>query len=285
MNKKIGYIAAWTSVGLNAILFGLKFWAGSQANSVAMIADAWHTLSDTLTSFIVIFGFWISAKPPDKEHPYGHGRAELIAAIVIATLLGVVAFEFIYQSIERFYHPVSTNYSFIVLLIFAVSIVLKEAMAQFSYRVGKKLNSESLKADGWHHRSDAIITLVIVVGALIGSNITWLDSLMGVFISAFILYSAFEILMSSSNAILGENPSEELIKDFKIMINNIDDRIKDVHNVKLHNYGDLKEITVHIRLPKNLSVEESHKVTKNIEKVFLEKRNIVATVHVEPERE
>ena len=162
MNKKIGYIAAWTSVVLNAILFGIKYWAGSQAHSNAMIADAWHTLSDTLTSFIVIFGFWISAKPPDKNHPYGHGRAELIAAIVIATLLAVVAFKFIYQSIERLYNPITTNYSFIVLLIFSLSIILKEAMAQFSYKVGKKLNSESLKADGWHHRSDAIITLTIV---------------------------------------------------------------------------------------------------------------------------
>jgi len=285
MNKKIGYIAAWTSVALNAILFGIKYWAGSQAHSIAMIADAWHTLSDTLTSFIVIFGFWISAKPPDKNHPYGHGRAELIAAIVIATLLAVVAFEFIYQSIERLYNPITTNYSFIVLLIFALSIILKEAMAQFSYRVGKKLNSESLKADGWHHRSDAIITLIIVLGAIVGSNLWWLDSLMGIFVSAFILYSAYEILMSSSNAILGEKPDDVLIDDVEKMIDDIDNRITDVHNLKIHNYGDLKEITVHIRLPKNLSVEESHQITRNIEKVFFDDRNIVATVHVEPERE
>ena len=285
MNKKIGYIAAWTSVGLNAILFGVKYWAGSQAHSIAMIADAWHTLSDTLTSFIVIFGFWVSAKPPDKEHPYGHGRAELIAAIVIATLLAVVAFEFIYQAIDRFYHPITTNYSFIVLLVFTVSIVLKEAMAQFSYRVGRKLNSESLKADGWHHRSDAIITLIIVLGAIIGSNLWWLDSLMGVFVSAFIMYSAYEILMSSSNAILGEKPDDVFIGDVEKMIDEIDSRITDVHNLKIHNYGDLKEITVHIRLPKNLSVEESHQITRNIEKVFFAKKNAVATVHVEPERE
>ena len=93
--QQLGYLEGWLSSVLNVVLFGLKLWVGMMAGSVAMIADAWHTLSDTLTSVIVLVGFWISGKPKDKEHPFGHGRAELIGAIIIAILLALVGFSFL----------------------------------------------------------------------------------------------------------------------------------------------------------------------------------------------
>jgi cation diffusion facilitator family transporter len=280
---KIGYYAGWASVILNTLLFVVKYWAGTQANSIAMIADAWHTLSDTLTSFIVIIGFWISSKPPDKEHPFGYGRVESIAAIVIATLLGVVAIEFILESIDRISNPVVTNYSTNVIIIFALSIVVKEIMAQYSYRIGKKLNSESLKADGWHHRSDAVTTLVIVIGAIFSNNIVWIDAVLGLIVSILILYAGYKILRSSINSLIGESPKKKMVDDITSAIASIDHRISDIHNYKIHTYGDLKEMTVHLRLPNDLSVEESHKITKKIEQHIYNKRSIKVTVHVEPE--
>ncbi|MFC2129858.1 cation diffusion facilitator family transporter [Bacteroidota bacterium] len=280
--KRIGYLTGWASIILNTALFAIKYWGGHQANSVAMTADAWHTLSDTLTSIIVIIGFWVSSKPPDKEHPFGHGRAESIAAIIIATLLAMVAFDFIVEAINRFSNPEAVNYSSLIIIIFASSILLKEAMAQFSLRVGKKLNSESLRADGWHHRSDAITTLIIVIGAIFGSNIIWLDGAMGIIVALLILYAAYEILKKSMSSLLGESPGKKIFDEINELVLGVDDKISDVHNTKLHTYGDLREMTVHIRLPKDLSVDESHNITCKIENAILKEKNIKATIHVEP---
>ena len=99
--SNIAYRAGWISILVNVLLFALKYWAGIVSGSVAIMADAWHTLSDSITSVIVIIGVWFSGRPPDKEHPFGHGRAELLAAIIIGVVLAVIAFEFGLESIRR----------------------------------------------------------------------------------------------------------------------------------------------------------------------------------------
>jgi cation diffusion facilitator family transporter len=176
--QQLGYIEGWLSTVLNTLLFGLKLWVGIRAGSVAMVADAWHTLSDTLTSIVVIFGFWIAGKPQDREHPFGHGRAEVIGAVVIGTLLAVVGFNFLVKSYHQLRNPQHVNFSLFSIVVFAISIVLKEALAQFSLWAGKKVKSQSLIADGWHHRSDAIASALIVIGALFGKTFWWIDGVL-----------------------------------------------------------------------------------------------------------
>jgi len=279
---RLGYIAGWLSIALNTALFGLKYWCGIQANSIAMTADSWHTLSDSFTSLIVIIGFWLGSKPADEKHPFGHGRAEGIAAVIIATLLVVVALDFIVVSFDRALNPVTVNYTTFIISVFAVSIIIKEGMAQIAIRVGNKLNSEALKADGWHHRSDAIAALVIVIGAFLGNSFWWLDTVLGFFVSCLILYAAFDIFKSSIVSLIGTKPKIELIEDINSTIAKLDDRIRDIHNHKMHSYGDIQELSVHIRLPKLLTVDESHAITKTIERALLRDKNITATIHVEP---
>ncbi len=281
--QNIGYLVGWLSAGLNVLLFAIKYWAGTTANSIAMTADAWHTLTDTFTSVIVIVGIWIGSKPPDKNHPYGHGRAESIAAIIIATILAMIAFDFVVEGVNRINNPVSPQYSIFVLLVFSLSILLKEAMAQISYRVGKKINSDSLRADGWHHRSDAITTLVIVVGAIFGKEIVWLDGALAIAVALLILYAAVDILKNSANFLLGRKASKQLKKEIVEIINNSDSTVSDIHNLKIHDYGGVKELTLHIRLPRDLRVDESHRISKKMEELIYEKKNIVATIHVEPQ--
>jgi len=131
--KKAQIIEGIVSVVVNAILFGVKFWVGMVTGSIALVADAWHTMSDSLTSIFVVFAAKLASKKPDKEHPFGHGRWELISAIIIAFILVFIGFEFFTGSIERFQNRESVVYGTAALVVTIVSIVIKELLAQYGF--------------------------------------------------------------------------------------------------------------------------------------------------------
>ena len=279
-----GYIAVWISIIFNTILFGIKYWAGVETESLAMITDAWHTLTDSLSSIVVILGIWFASKPPDKEHPFGHGRAESIAAIVVATLLGMVGFNFIVESVNSLYNPVPVQYSTFSIIIFSISILIKEFMAQVSFRTGKKINSDSLKADAWHHRSDAISTIIIVAGAIFGSSIAWLDGVMGLLVSLLILWATYEIFKSSLGTLIGEKPDEALLTEIKKIISETNPIIEDVHHFIIHTYGEHIVMSVDIRLPNTMSVYDAHNIASEVSSSLFKELRIHATVHIEPQK-
>ena len=130
----IGYLEGTLSIILNTILFGIKYWVGIKTYSIAIIADAWHTLSDSFTSLVVIIGFKVSSKPADKKHPYGHGQAEIISSIIIGTLLAVIGVNFLIASIQKFINHQSASYGNLAIIIFIISVIVKEGLAQFSAR-------------------------------------------------------------------------------------------------------------------------------------------------------
>lgn len=157
MNKtKAGYIEGILSVIINILLFIIKIWAGIITGSIALTADAWHTLSDSLSSVVVIIAVKLSTKKPDNEHPFGHGRWEQIAALIIAFILAVIAFDFIKDSAIQFRNQESTVFGTLAIVVTIISIIVKEALAQYAFYIGRKTDNVSIKADGWHHRSDAL---------------------------------------------------------------------------------------------------------------------------------
>lgn len=272
----------WFSLIGNFVLFGIKYYAGYQANSIAMIADAWHTLSDSLSSVVVLLGFWISNKPADKEHPFGHGRAESIASIILATMLALIGLDNLIESISKLNERSIATYSTTAIVIFAISIVVKEVMAQISIRAGKKVNSQSLIADGWHHRSDAITTLIIVVMAIFGTGIWWGDGAMGIMVSILLFYVSYQILKTSINSIMGTQPSYTLQQEVMQIAKDVNPVITSLHHFKLHEYGDHKELSFDIRLPAEMSVRNAHAIADTLEQSILYRIKIKATVHVEP---
>jgi len=283
-DQNLGSTEGWLSVFLNTFLFFLKYWVGMASGSVAMMADAWHTLSDTLTSVVVLVGFWIKKMPPDKEHPFGHGRAESVASVVIATLLMVVGFSFLRDSVQRLINYQAAAFTTVALLVFLVSTLLKELLARFSLWAGKKINAYSLIADAWHHRSDAIASLLIVVGAYFGRYVWWIDGALGIAVSVVILYTAIELLLQATSIIMGIEPSQELRENIVAIARQVcDDEIQDVHHLHVHQYGDHVEVTFHIRVDPNTTVHEAHDMASKIEQAVREKLHIEATVHVEPE--
>ncbi len=278
----IGYLEGFISTILNILLFGLKYWVGIQTFSVAIVADAWHTLSDSLTSVIVIIGFKVSSKPADKEHPFGHGRAELISSVIIGTLLVIVGFNFLVESIHRFINYQSANYQNLAVIMFIISTIIKEGLAQFSIRAGKKINSYSLIADGWHHRSDAIVSFLILIGIFLGEYFWWVDSIMGIVVSLLIFYTAYNISKNAISALIGEKPDENLISEIRKIVNyNISRDVK-LHHLHFHIYGNTKELTFHIRLPGDMRLEEAHQIATNLEEKIKEKMDIETTIHIEP---
>jgi len=186
----------WAIIG-NLLLSVLKYWAGITTGSLALVADAWHSLSDIITSAIVLIGGKISRKPADEEHPFGHGRAEHIASVIIGVLLAIVAFDFVIGGIEKFGDQEKTHYSTFAWIAVIVSIAANEAMTQYAFLGARKTGSGMLKADGWHHRSDAIASFMIVGGIYAGRYFWWVDGVLGIIVATLIFYATFDILQQS----------------------------------------------------------------------------------------
>ncbi len=281
-NSKLAFIEGWLSIIVNVLLFVLKYWAGVVTGSVAIIADAWHTLSDSVSSIIVIVGAKASNKPPDKEHPFGHGRSEIIGSIVIGVLLAVVGFDFILESVERLKGGESTQFGTIALVVTILSILMKEGMAQYAFWAAHKTGSKSLKADGWHHRSDAFSSIVILIGIFIGPYFWWVDGAMGIIIAIMLFIGTYQILKDAISTLLGKDADPELIEKIKDIASACCDGDLNLHHFHLHHYGNHQEITFHINLDGKMSLEASHEIATQIEKKIQEKLNITATIHMEP---
>ncbi|MCF8357081.1 MAG: cation diffusion facilitator family transporter, partial [Melioribacteraceae bacterium] len=277
-----GYRVGWVSIILNTVLFILKYWVGIITGSIALIADAWHTISDSVSSVIVLIGVKISAKPADSEHPFGHGRAELIAAIIIGVILSIIAFNFAYESIQRLINQESVKYGTAAIVVTIISVIVKEGLAQYSLWAGKKNNLKSLIADAWHHRSDAISSVIILIGIFLQSIFPWIDGLLGFMVAILIFYASYEILHDAINPLLGEIPNEKLTNEIENICSKKIERNIHLHHLHLHDYGNHQELTFHIMLPGEMTVKDAHAIVDDIEQSIKEKLDIETTIHLDP---
>lgn len=280
--ERAGYLEGTISIIVNSVLFVLKFWAGIVSGSIALTADAWHTLSDSLSSIIVIVAVKLSSKKPDKEHPFGHGRWEQIAALFIAFLLGIIAFDFIKDSIIQFRNHESTQFGTLAIVVTAISIIVKEALAQYAFYIGRKTDNVSIKADGWHHRTDALSSVVVLIGILFANQFWWIDSVLGAIISIMLFYATYEIAKEAINKLLGEKPGAELIEKIKNSIQRYNMGDLKPHHFHIHNYVGHQELTFHIKLKNDISIEEGHRIATDIEEIVHKQFGIISTIHVEP---
>jgi len=272
----------WISIVANTLLFGLKYWAGIVTGSIALIADAWHTLTDSISSVIVLIGGKISSKPADDDHPFGHGRAEHIAAIIIGVLLAIVAFDFILNAIEKFSSREQTKFGTIAWVVTIISIVVKELMSQYAFWAYRKTKSSILKADAWHHRTDALSSVVILAGIALGKYFWFTDAVLGFIVAIMIGYASYEILSQEITSLLGESPTEELLVSLSETAQKSSKVPLYIHHINLHNYGHHTEMSCHIKLPPEMSLEEAHEICTGIEKVIKQEFGYITTVHPEP---
>ena len=281
-HSKLGYREGLVSVILNLLLFVLKYYAGIASASLALIADAWHTLSDSLTSLVVILGIKLSSKKPDKEHPFGHGRWEQISALIIAILLALVGVEFMKDAIAKLRGHEAADFGWVAYLATVASIVLKEGLARYAFYIARKTGNAAVKADGWHHRSDALSSLMVLAGLFLSPYFWWIDSVLGMLISFMLFYAAYGIIREAVNKILGEEPSEEVIGKVEQIVKAEMGNVAYPHHYHIHHYGDHIEFTFHIKVPGEETVEEAHRKATLIEMQIKTELKIDATIHIEP---
>ena len=281
-HSKLGYREGLVSVILNLLLFVLKYYAGIASASLALIADAWHTLSDSLTSLVVILGIKLSSKKPDKEHPFGHGRWEQISALIIAILLALVGVEFMKDAIAKLRGHEAADFGWLAYLATVASIVLKEGLARYAFYIARKTGNAAVKADGWHHRSDALSSLMVLAGLFLSPYFWWIDSVLGKLISIMLFYAAYGIIREAVNKILGEEPSEEVIGKVEQIVKAEMGNVAYPHHYHIHHYGDHIEFTFHIKVPGEETVEEAHRKATLIEMQIKTELKIDATIHIEP---
>jgi len=282
LQNKYAYREGWISIIANMLLFILKYWAGIVSSSIAIIADAWHTLSDSISSVVVLIGVKISNKPADREHPFGHGRAELIASVIIGVILALIGFDFFINSIGKIRNKEKAAYGTVAVIVTVISILAKEILAQYAFWAGKKTGLTSLRADGWHHRSDAISSVIVLAGIFLGKYFWWIDGAMGIIVALLIFYAAYEILKEGISPLIGQTPDDELIEKIKEISNRVAKRETDIHHVHIHKYGNHTEMTFHISLPKEYVFEKVHNIATEIEMTIKEELDIEATIHMEP---
>ena len=285
---KYVYLEVGISIIVNLMLFILKLSLGIFINSIALIADSIHTLSDVGTSILIIFGFSMSKKPADKNHPYGHGRMEHIATLVMTVLLFLAGLTFIWQSLSRFTGLTALlhgEYAIMIGIIIILTAIVKEIMAQYSMALGKLIKSDVLVADAWHHRSDALASIAVGL-SIIGSNmgILWLDPLFGVIISIIIIYVGYTIFKKTSNVLIGTAPELELIEQIRQMVMQIEEG-KDIDNIIIHDYGTTKIVSLHLCVDRELTVEESSRIADKIEDHIKKELGFLTNIRIEPKKE
>jgi len=283
---QIGMLEGWVSILGNLVLFVIKLLFGWMINSIALIADAFHTLSDVATSVVVIFGFKVAQKPADKEHPFGHGRAETIATLTIAILMAVVGIEFLKGAFERLFFSHTdidvTRLDWLFIGIITLTAVGKAWMAYFAYQLGELIDSDTLRGDAMHHKSDVYTTLLVIV-ALIGSyyRIPYMDGIMGLGVAGMILYAAYEIAREAIDDLLGKPATQEHIQQISKLATSVPGA-RQVHDVVVHNYGEQSFISLHVEIDESVSPGVAHNIVDNVEHKLARELHAQVVTHTDP---
>jgi len=280
--SRIGKFQGWISVTVNSLMFLLKLTIGLVIGSISVIADAVHTLSDVISSGVVIWGFNEAQKPADKEHPYGHGRAEYVATLVIAVLLIVAGIEFIESSIDRILHPSVIEPAWWMIIAIISTIFLKIFIANYAEFLSMRIASGTLHADAWHHRTDAISSLLVTVAMISGKfGYSQVDGWAGLGVALFIIWSGLGIARSAVDDLIGKPPTVEEVEDIRQLARAVDG-VLDVHDIAIHSYGKEKFASIHIEIDTDEKPARAHDISENVEKNLGEKLGVSPTVHVDP---
>lgn len=286
-NKKvrlrIGYMASVIGVVINIMLFITKLSIGLIVSSIAILADAFNNLSDVASSVITIIGFKLSSMPPDKQHPYGHGRLEYISASIVATMVMLVGFQFIRTSVERILNPKTVIFEWIPFIILCISILSKVWLSRFNIRLGNKINSSALKASGTDALGDVFSSSVVTI-SLLASKFTTIniDGYIGIIVSVLILYAGFEIFKDTLSQLIGECPGEELIKNINEGLLSYD-YITGVHDLNIHNYGPGRMMgSVDVEIPPYIDVVTIHDIIDKAERELGEEFGMHLVIHMDP---
>jgi len=280
--NQIGIFQGWISTTVNLVLFIFKLFIGLMTGAVSLIADAIHTLSDVITSLIVIWGFNQAKKPADMGHPYGHGRAEYIATLIISILLCVAGIEIIETAVHRIQNPILIISDWWMVIILGLTIIIKEITARYAEFLSSKIASGLLHADAWHHRTDAISS-VLVLMALIAGNFGYpsIDGWAGLFVALILIYTGFDIARDSVDDLIGKPPDIMELDAIRKIALSVPGALG-VHDISVHSYGHDRFVNIHAEINATKSAAEAHDISEEIESRLEKAMGVEPTVHLDP---
>lgn len=290
-NTRSIIIATWVGIIVNALLAIIKGIGGILSGSRALLADALHSASDIVSSIVVLLAIKIAARPPDAEHPYGHGKAENIASIIVALLLIVVGIEISFASVKVFFGETPNAPNAIALIIIIFSIIVKEILFHYKYHLGKKHHSAALVSDAWHHRSDSLSSFAALLGvgaAMVGEyyNIAFLiygDAAAGIIVSFIVIKVGYSLARESSAIMLEKVLSKEDVERYKKTVYLVQGVIR-IDQIYARTHGSYVVIDIKISVDPSISVKDGHDIARNVKETLLEKHTDIEDVfvHVNP---
>jgi len=280
---EFGYISSIIGIIANLILFAVKLFAGLASNSISLIADSINNLSDTATSIVGLFGFKMSIKPADKEHPFGHGRTEYISSLLVSFIIMFIGYELIKDSFDRIINPSSMQFNWLIVIILISTIVVKLWLSMFYSKMSKKIDSKVLKTASIDSLSDVWATGSVIISFIVFHLSGYMvDGYIGVLVALFIIYNGFTFIRESVDIIIGHKPDYKLVKLIEENVKSYDE-ILSVHDIIVHDYGPMaKMVTAHVEISSNLSLLVAHEIIDHIERTIKDDLDISLLLHLDP---
>lgn len=283
VRERYGMLSGCVGIICNIFLFGVKYYLGTIACSVAIISDAFNNLSDSGSCILTLFGYKMAAKPADKDHPFGHGRMEYVISLLVAVVIMLVGVELFQSSVEKIKNPEPVLFSKFVLIALLVSVLVKLWMAYFNRTLGKKIRSTVMLATAKDSLNDVIATGTTIL-ALVASLFTDfpLDGYIGCVVSVFILYSGFEIIKDTADEFLGKPADKQTVQAIRDILER-DEQVKGLHDMVIHSYGPGVTFgSVHAEVDARENIMVIHDAIDRLEKEVYDKLHVVLTVHMDP---
>lgn len=290
-NQRPVIVATWVGIIVNTLLAITKGVGGVLSGSKALLADALHSASDIVGSVVVLFAVKIAHKPPDEEHPYGHGKAENVASIIVALLLIVVGVEISISSIKIFFGEQPTAPTALALIIIFISIIVKEILFHYKYYLGKKYKSSALITEAWHHRSDSLSSVAALVGigsAMLGEyfNLSFLvygDAMAGIVVSIIVMKVGYDLAKESSVIIMEKVLDKEDVEVYKETIHSVNG-VLHIDQIYARTHGSYVIMDIKLSVDPDISVKKGHDIATEVKIKLLEKHHDIENVliHINP---
>jgi len=274
----------FTGVLVNTLLFALKAAAAVTSQSLAVISDTLNSLLDIVSYTLIYVSVKVSGKKADHDHPFGHHRAEPLAAVVIAIFAGILGFEVIKEAaLGLLNHRDGVVYGVFPIAVLTVSVIVKTVMAYYYSRVGKKLNSPAIQAGAVDSVNDILVSSVAVAGYVGGNYVApQFDEVAALLIGAWILKSGYSIGVKNINYLMGKSPSKKVSEEIKKRAEAVDG-VHGLNTVRAHYVGNYVQVEVHIEVDGSLSTQQSHEIAKRVQKAVEDMPSVTnAFVHVDP---
>ncbi len=279
-----GKLCGIVGIILNICLFAGKFFSGLLSGSIAITADAFNNLSDAGSSVVSLVSFRISEQKPDSKHPYGHGRIEYVAGLIISAVIIIMAYELIKDSISKIIHPTETEFSWLVVIILAASILVKCYMAFYNSRIGRKYDAATLRATATDSLGDCVATSVVLICTLLTHFFGWkIDGFCGLAVGLFILMAGIRAAADVINPLLGSPAEPEFIEKIEARVLSFDKSILGIHDLMVHDYGPGRSIiSLHAEVPAEGDILALHDIIDNLENTLNQELGCTTTIHMDP---